>query len=363
MSKRDFPTQPNELTPEWLTERLRAAGALRDATVTSVRTSPVGEGIGMLGVLCRADLEYDRDEAGAPSAVVAKFATPVESNRAVAMAYRMYEREVGFYREVLPQIDTSAPHCYAAEVEPTSGDCVLLLEDLSGLRTGDQVSGCDAATAARILDTVIPLHARYWGHPEDLTVESVPRIDSEGQSAGITAGCAAGWDPCMAMFGHVIADEIKAAKDRFLPAVPEIHRMVGRRVQTLVHGDVRLDNLMFDDATGRVVLLDWALSISTGLQDVGYLLSQNVTTDERRAHEDELIEHYRAGLAAHGIDHPRQQTWEDYRVGVLYTFCYAVVIAGTLDPANARGASFMEQLVARASATVMDHEILALLPS
>ena len=36
---------------------------------------------------------------------------------------------------------------------------------------------------------------------------SVPRIDSEGQSAGITAGCEAGWDPCMTQFGHVVSDE------------------------------------------------------------------------------------------------------------------------------------------------------------
>jgi hypothetical protein len=206
----------------------------------------------------------------------------------------------------------------------------------------------------------VPLHAKYWGHPEDLTVKSVPRIDSDAQSAGITAGCEAGWDPCMTNFGHVVADEIKANRDRFLPAVPEIHHMIGRRVQTIIHGDVRLDNLMFDQS--HVVLLDWALSISTGLQDVAYLLSQNVTLDERRAHETELLEHYQRRLAEHGIEYPLAKCWEDYRVGVLYMFCYAVVIAGTLDPANERGAAFMEKLVERASATMMDHDILSMLP-
>jgi len=361
MTARHYPTQPSELTPEWLTEQLRKAGAITDASVTGFRTSPVGEGIGMLGVLVRAELDYDRDEPGAPTSLVAKFATPVAGNRAVAMAYRMYEREVGFYREIAPLIDAAAPTCYAAEIDPESGDCVLLLEDLSHMRTGDQVAGCEVDTAKHIIDAVVPLHARYWGHPEDLPVKSVPRIDGETQIAGITAGCAAGWDPCMAAFGHVVADEIKAARDRFLPAVPEIHHMIGRRVQTIIHGDVRLDNLMFDSS--KVVLPDWALSISTGLQDVAYLLSQNVTLASRRAHETELIEHYRSRLAEHGIDYPADKTWEDYKVGVLYMFCYAVVIAGTLDPANERGAAFMEQLVARASATMMDHDILSLLPA
>lgn len=360
MGTRNFPTHPSELTPEWITERLRDAGAITASRVTGLTTSPVGEGIGFLGILAKATLEYDQPEPGAPGAVVGKFASPVPSNRAVAMAYRMYEREVGFYREIAPTIDVSAPRCFAAEVEPESGDCVLLLEDLSAMTTGDQVAGCDAATAKQIIDAVAPLHAKYWGHPEDLAVESVPRIDGEAQIAGITAGCEAGWDPCMANFGHVVSDEIKASRDRFLAAVPEIHRMIGRRVQTIIHGDVRLDNLMFDET--KIILLDWALSISSGLQDVGYLLSQNVTTDERRAHETELLEHYQRRLAEHGIEYPLEQCWEDYKVGVLYMFCYAVVIAGTLDPANERGAAFMEKLVERASATMMDHDILSLLP-
>src|SRR4051794_25595528 len=349
MSTRPYPTSPAELTPEWLTGALRAAGEIHDSTVTSLSTTPVGEGIGMLGVLCRIAVEYDHVEDGAPASLVAKFATPVASNRAVAMAYHMYEREAGFYTEVLPQIDAAAPKCFAAHIEPVSGDCIIVLEDLSHLTTGDQVAGCDAATAKHIIDAFVPLHAKYWGHPEDMTVETVPRFDGENQSIGITAGCQAGWDPCMTAFGHVVPDEIKTAKDRFLANVPEIHRMIGRRVQTIVHGDVRLDNLMFGD--GQIVLLDWALSVSTGLQDVGYLLSQNVTIDERRAHEVELLEHYRTKLGEYGIDYPADKILEDYKVGVLYTFCYAIVIGGTLDPANARGAAFMEQMVARSAAT------------
>ena len=360
MSAQAFPTSPSELTNEWLTERLRACGAIRGCSVTGFDTTPVGEGIGMLGVLARVALDYDEQQADAPASVVAKFATPIEANRAVAMAYNVYEREVGFYREIAPQINAAAPKCYAAEVDPVSGDYVLLLEDLSGLRTGDQVAGCDADTARLIIDAVAPVHAMFWGHPEDLTVKCVPRIDGEMQIAGITTGCEAGWDPCMENFGHVVATEIKASRDKFLPAVPEIHRMIGRRVQTIIHGDVRLDNLMFDES--HVVLLDWSLAISTGLQDVAYLLTQNVTLEERRAHETALLEHYHRRLAEHAIDYPLDKCWEDYRVSVLYMFCFAVVIAGTLNPANERGAAFMEKLVERASAAMVDHDILALLP-
>ena len=362
---RDYPTHPDELTKEWLTGALRDAGLIERASVTGFSTTPVGEGIGMLGVIARVTPTYDVAEPKAPTSIVAKFPTPHPGNRAVAMAFRLYEREAGFYRHIAPFMGQAAPDCYASEVDGPSGDSVLLLEDLAGYRMGDQVAGCTAAEAYEIVDAVLPLHVKYWGQPETMPLDCVPHIDSESQIVGISAGCEAGWDPCVQLFGHVMAPEIKAARDRFVPSVPELHRMMGRRTQTVIHGDVRLDNLMFGTAPGHppVRLVDWALTISTGLHDVAYLLSQNVTTEERRQHEKALLQHYYGRVCELGVtDYTFEEAWTDYRVAVLYLFCYAVVIGGTLDPANARGASFMEKLIQRSSDTVMDHDLLTLLP-
>jgi hypothetical protein len=366
VTTRDYPTHPSELTSEWLTAQLRAAGAVKTAAVTGFSTVPVGEGIGMLGILVRVVPIYDRVEPGAPGSLIAKFATPVEGNRAVAMAFHIYEREILFYRLIAPTVSARAPRCFGCEIDPATGDSFLLLEDLSAYRTGDQVEGCSAAEAMGIIDAFVPLHVSFWGRTDDPVLGWVPHIDGETQIAGISAGCAAGWDPCVERFGHVMADEIKAARDRFVAAVPELHRMMGRRAQTLIHGDVRLDNMMFGTSPGQhtVVLLDWALTISTGLQDLAYLLSQNVTTQERRAHETELVEYYHRKLQELGIGgYSIEQCWADYRVAVLYLFCYAVVIGGTLDPSNERGTQFMAQLIDRASNTVIDHGLLSLLPT
>ena len=53
ITNRDYPTNPAQLTAEWLTARLRAARLLDAAVVTGFSTVPVGEGIGMLGVIVR----------------------------------------------------------------------------------------------------------------------------------------------------------------------------------------------------------------------------------------------------------------------------------------------------------------------
>jgi hypothetical protein len=96
---------------------------------------------------------------------------------------------------------------------------------------------------------------------------------------------------------------------------------------------------------------------------MAYLLSQNLTIEERRAHEEELLQHYYDKLVSLGVtDYSLEECWKAYKVAALYLFCYAVVIAGTLDPSNERGKAFMEQLVSRSSAMLMDHDLLSLLP-
>ncbi|MEO8264937.1 MAG: oxidoreductase family protein [Ilumatobacteraceae bacterium] len=301
MTTTDYPTHPSELTTEWLTATLEAAGVLHGVHVTRLSTSPVGKGIGMLGILARVAITYDRPAAEAPQTVIAKFPSAVPGNREIGMTYRLYEREVNFYTRVSAEID-----------------------GLAAPRTGDQVAGCSAAEAMMILDAVIPLHASYWQRIDHPLLEGVTKVDDPPQIAG-----------------------------------------VGSLVQTVIHGDLRLDNMMFGNTPDvrPVVLLDWTLTKTSGLHDVAYLVTQNVDLAERRAHEPEIIEHYHRGLLDHGVEgYSLEQCWADYRLVVLHLFAYAVLIAGTLDPSNDRGAAFMRQMLQRSSAAVMDHELLALIP-
>jgi Ecdysteroid kinase-like family len=366
MTTTDYPTQPGELTTEWLTATLEAAGVLHGAKVIGLSTSPVGEGIGMLGILARVDMTFDGPVPDAPQTIIAKFPSAVPGNRVIGMTYRLYEREVNFYTRVTKEVEgLAAPRCYGGQYDPETGDSFLLLEDLGAYRTGDQVAGCTAAEAMTILDAVIPLHAKYWDRIDDPLMEGVTKVDDPYQIDGIAGGSAVGWDPCVQMFPEAMPEEIRAVKDRFLAAVPELHHMVGRLVQTIIHGDLRLDNTMFGDSPDLrpVVLLDWTLTKTSGLHDVAYLVSQNVDLEDRRAHEEAIIAHYHGGLVAHGVkDYSLEQCWSDYQLVVLHLFAYAVLIAGTLDPSNDRGAAFMRQMLHRSSSAVMDHKLLSLIP-
>jgi len=82
----------------------------------------------------------------------------------------------------------------------------------------------------------------------------------------------------------------------------------------------------------------------------------------RRAHERDLIQRYVDGLGANGIgDYSFDEAWADYRMGVLYIWVFATVIAGTLDPTNERGNAWMSQMVKRNCIAIEDLSCLDLL--
>ena len=56
----------------------------------------------------------------------------------------------------------------------------------------------------------------------------------------------------------------------------------------VVHGDYRLDNLLFDPAGADVVVVDWqTLSVGPPTRDLAYFLGTSLTVDDRRAAERE----------------------------------------------------------------------------
>jgi len=358
--------QPHEVTNEWLTDRLRAAGELgEDRSVTDITVTPIGDGIGLLGMVVRMELDYDEGAGVAgPTSVVVKFAHPVAANRAIAMNTRMYEREVTFFNEIAQVVDVPMPRCYAADVDTTTGENIVVLEDMRRYTAADQVRGCTAAEARLIIDAVIPLHVKFWGDTQQEVLRTAMRVDTEYVS-GFSPGVEGTWQRCAEQFGYCITPDVLAALDRYIAYVRPLHQVMGARTQTLVHGDVRLDNVMFgSDDQHPVVLIDWqAVMVSNPLQDLAYLLSQNLTIEDRRAHEDELVCYYFEQLRSLGVTgYTLDQCWDDYDVGVLYLLSYPLIIGGAFDPANARGRQLAEEVLRRSSQTVTDRHLLARVP-
>ncbi len=354
-----IPRTMSDVNAAWLTSALQAAG--HDVEVATVAATPLGVGVGMMSGLQSLAVTYSRGTG--PAILVLKMPAESDANRAVADMFRLYDRETRFYKDVAPKSSAYTPIVYRADIE--GDNFVLLLEDLSAYTLGDQIKGCTLEETRGGIDWLARHHASLWGKTDDADFAFLPVVSPSYSSEGLAQGCAFGWDPMCETFGHVVPPRIAALKDRYLAVLPKLFDWMATAPLTVVHGDFRMDNLFFGSGPGQepLIAIDWQGALrGRASQDIAYFLSGSIPTELRREHERALINQWHAGLVAGGVTgFSADEAWEDYRKAVLYVWVIAVVIAGTLDPANERGRKWISVMLERSIAAIDDLDLVTLM--
>ncbi len=348
---------PDGLTPEWLTAVLQASGRIREARVTGVKATPVGNG--MLGTNLRIALDYDRDEAGAPASLVAKMAAAGETSRASGAALGLYERETRFYQVIAPRIGSAVPSALFADIDAGGASFCLLFEDLAPARGGDQLTGCSLADAEAAIDTAAALHAPLWGDEATLAQPWMSRAQMVGMYC-------AQLPPCVEMiktrFATLLEPGVPAILDEFAAKIVTWFAMQTAPF-TVVHHDYRLDNMLFDARGGRqpVAVLDWqTLMAGPGVLDVSYFIGAGLLPEARRQAEEELARRYHDALLARGVrDYSWERCWHDYRLLAPHGLIMAVVGAALTTPTE-RGDRMLSSMINRHAAQMTDLGSLSL---
>lgn len=333
-----IPSHPAAIQPDWLTDRLRASGALSDGRVTEIRWEPIGTG--QVGDSARFHLTYDRAGAG-PATVAGKFPAEDLNSRGTAAAFGLYTKEVGFYREIAPHLDVRVPQVLAAEIADDGVDFVLIFEDLGPARGGNQLASCSIADARAGIRQAAALHGPSWNNPALTGLDLVqPR---EGQAEQVKAL----YGNAQAIFRErysgslepefmAICEELNEAKDHWF----------GRESETksIVHGDFRLDNMLFDIKGGaeEIAVLDWQ-TVASGnpMLDIGYFMGTGIGDALRRAHESELLDLYCSEMTARGVALSRDDIWGDYVLGALHGISTAVFSAAYVERTERGDANFL----------------------
>lgn len=344
--------RPEGLTPAWLTDVLRAAG--HDVEVSSVRTQAVGTG--QMGRSVRLHLEGALGEL--PVTLVAKL--PAEDETRRAMVAGIYRTEVEFYRSLAPTLSVRTPAMYHSELSEDHTRFVLLLEDLAPRVQGDQLTGCTPAMAEVAVDNLAGLHGPRWCDPTLADLEWLNAIDADGAAmVGAVTADATG------RFLERYQGRISDADAQLLRSLPEVlPSWVLARAERFapLHGDYRLDNLLFGDGADPVAAVDWQ-TVTLGLpgRDLAYFLETGLTSEHRRAHEERLVERYHDALRGHGVaDHPAEQCWDDYRFGMLQGPLITIVGAA-YGEVTARGDEMFLAMSARSCDAIRDLRTLDLL--
>lgn len=349
-----------DATPQWLTRAMAAHGLLDDGVhVTSFETAPIGTG--QMADTTRFTLAYDQPGGGPPS-VVGKFASANDQSRATGLALRAYEIEVRFYREIAARVGTRLPAVYAAEIEPETGWFTLLMEDIAGAQQGDQIAACSPDVAAAVLEGMAGLHAPCWEAPELAALEWLNRNTAD--SAEFLA----------AMVSSLLPGFLERYADHLTPEHQEVCRIFAEHIpayvnlrtgpRTAAHGDFRLDNFLFQPGDSRPVVVDWQTAVWTGAAlDVAYFVGGCLTTEDRRAHQDDLLAHYHDTLCRLGVrDYTMAQLRADVRresfAGILMAIVASMIVERT-----ERGDQMFLTSTTRHSQHAIDEDAAALLLS
>lgn len=343
--------KPTDLTADWLTAVL-AAG-----TVTGFSTERIGTG--QMSECYRVALTYA--DGGGPASVVLKVAASDPTSRQTGRALGLYEREVCFYTDIAPRLTGPVAACYHAGYDPQTGAFDLLLGDAAPAVVGDEIRGATRTQAMLAVDQLGRLHAPLLGDATLASAAWLNRSAPVGQAllTQLYTGFADRYGAAMTPQQRTVCERLVAGFDDYLAA-----EVAADRPQGLVHGDYRLDNMLFGQtgADRPLTVVDWqTVTWGPALTDLAYFVGGSLPVAQRRTHYEQLLGAYHDAL---GPNPPL--SLQDVRAGVRRQSFFGVmmaIVSSMLVARTARGDQMFLTMLDRHTQHVLDTDALAVLPA
>jgi hypothetical protein len=308
-----IPRYPGDVTPEWLS----AALSERGAPVEVAEVDVVAIGTGQTGATYRVSARYATDPGELPRTFVIKL--PAQDDTVRDRVVIGYRSECAFYSSVVDRVQVPTPRCFYSEITEDAMDFALLLADQAPAVQGDQLAGCGEAEAGLAVTALAGLHAPSWCDPVWLDFPGIAfaRPDEAGANGmGEVAKMSA--DITLEKLGDRMTPE---DRETFSEAMSLIAPWLLSEYErfALLHGDFRLDNLLFDPEVTRVSVVDWqTLGVGLPARDLAYFTATSLDSQLRATVERGLVDDYHRALLGYGVtDYDRETCWRDYRLGVL----------------------------------------------
>lgn len=303
-----IPRSPTDVTSQWLESVLRVE-------VRSVDVVPIGTG--QTGATYRLAVSYGSERSDLPTTFAIKLSSQDDAVRErVALGYRS---EYAFYTGVADLVRVPIPTHYHCEISDDGGDFVLLLADMAPAVQGDQIGGCAVVEAALGVRALAGLHGPTWCDPKWPDFPGLAMsMTSEEAIKGLGDIAVTATQITLERLGaRMTAEDRETATEAMSMATRWL--MADRHRFALMHGDFRLDNMLFDPDRTHVTIVDWqTLGVGLPARDLAYFTGTSLLPAARSLADEELVAAYHAELSGYGItDYDLDTCWRDYRVGML----------------------------------------------
>jgi phosphotransferase family enzyme len=307
-----IPRHPSDVTSEWLSAALAA-------DVNEVDVTPIGTG--QTGATYRVSATY-ATQRDLPDTFAIKLPASDDTVRErVALGYLS---EVEFYTDVADRVRIPVPRCFYSDISEDGADFVLLLADMAPAVQGDQIAGCAPQEAQLAVQALAGLHGPSWCDPVwlGLSAISMPKPGDEAAANGLGDVSVMAADITIDKLGARMSaqdrDTLRAAMGLVTPwLLAEPKRFA------LMHGDYRLDNMLFDmhgdPDRSRVTVVDWqTMGVGLPARDLAYFTATSLAPEVRPQIEQDLVSRYHEALLGYGVtDYDADTCWRDYRLGVM----------------------------------------------
>ncbi|KAJ6462530.1 phosphotransferase enzyme family protein [Mycena sanguinolenta] len=354
--------RPVVKTIDHLTPSLLGA-MLNNPTVAGFEAESIGTG--QVGEVYRLRMHYSDEKGNSPATVVLKIASRDLRSHASGVSLGIYNIETRFYDELAPAVAAKTacvPGCYYSAYDKDSGSFALLLEDVGAdALVGNDLHRATLAQAHLAMTELGRLHSALLSQAGNQWLMQEAQLNS-------------------AMFEELF----RAFKERYRGRVTPEHLAICERwVQSfaqfrdvllqpgavallgVIHGDYRMDNILFPPVGDQAKVVDWQLlKVGPLAIDLAYFLGGCLDPAERRDWLRELLQTYlNAFTAARGQPLVTlEQLERDLRMNAFYGITIAIVSSILVRQTN-RGDDMFMTLLSRHCELVRDLDAFSVLPA
>ncbi len=310
-------TDPNQLTPEYLTHLLQDQGFLdEDVQVSAIEI--LDERLTNVSATYHLAIDYTSEAPEAPAKLFLKIPNA---------EFNYHEREIEFYQVIaaamLEQIsfdELPFVFCYELDYDEASGRSHLLLENLSDTHFDFDEKAPSAMHYEIAIESLAQLHAFWWNHAE--LGQSIGQFLTEADIAGYIDTAKKKATDFIAFRGKELDNQHRQILEKVAQSwVPgRIKRVVAGRDLTVVHRDPHPLNFLHprDLEEHLTKIVDWqGWRVDVATDDLAYMIAVHWTSYQREQLEEDFVHLYHECLADFGVDYAWDDLWRDYRESVI----------------------------------------------
>jgi len=255
---------------------------------------------------------------------------------------RSFQREVLAYQILQPLGGKYVPRCLASASVPDGSDGFLLLQEINPCRTGDQIQGLSFRELSSVAKSIGAVHARFWNSNQLRKIKALPlhhynRAHEAGKHAQTFLR------HCRSLLTRKDAKRIQ----HFLPTIAQALQRAKKRSITLVHGDLRADNLLL--VRSKALIVDWQIAArGLGAFDLARVIGGSSTRPLTLRDQQKLVSIWHQTLRQGGVrGYNLSDAWWDYRIGVALTLSIPITNSSTLVQLSTRGRKIARLMIHR----------------